>query len=61
MNNRQLIAQRQYNIDEIEHQWCEQMTVLVEENRIEDADALYSEFVVDEIDPQDFEWLFIDW
>jgi hypothetical protein len=60
MNN-ELIATRQQNIDEIEYQWCEQMTLLVEQNRIEDADSLYSEFVVDEIDPQDVEWLFIDY
>lgn len=59
--NHRLIAQRQKNIDEIEYQWCEQMTTLVEENRIQDADALFSEFVVDEVDPQDVEWLFIDY
>lgn len=58
MNNH-ATTQRQQNIDEIEYQWCGQMTLLVEENRIEDADALYSEFVVDEVDPNDVEWLFI--
>lgn len=57
--NYELETQRQQNIDEIEYQWCEQMTTLVEENRIQDADALYSEFVVDEVDCQDVEWLFI--
>jgi hypothetical protein len=57
--NYELQTQRQQNIDEIEYQWCEQMTTLVEENRIQDADALYSEFVVDEVDCQDVEWLFI--
>lgn len=57
--NYELETQRQQNIDEIEYQWCEQMTLLVEENRIQDADALYSEFVVDEVDCQDVDWLFI--
>lgn len=50
---------REQNLVEIECHWCEQMTSLVEQNRIQDADALFSEFVVNEIDPFELEWLFI--
>jgi hypothetical protein len=31
--------------------WCQRMTELHEQNRIEDASALFSEFVLDEEDP----------
>lgn len=50
---------REQNLVEIECNWCEQMTSLVEQNRIQDADALFSEFVVDDVDPFELEWLFI--
>mgnify|MGYP000335367242 CR=1 FL=1 len=40
----------------IENFWCERMTVLVDEGRLEDADALYSEFSVDDVDPT--EWFY---
>jgi hypothetical protein len=44
-------------VSEVEMKWCERMTYLVENCRIFDADALYSEYVVDEKDPE--EWIFV--
>lgn len=38
--------------------WSERMTVLVDENRISDADALFSEYVIDGEEPE--EWLFME-
>lgn len=48
---------REQIVTEVEMKWCERMTYLVENCRIFDADALYSEYVVDEKDPDN--WLFI--
>lgn len=49
--------ERYQMITDIEMKWCERMTYLVENCRIFDADALYSEYVVDEKDPDD--WVFL--
>jgi len=43
----------------LENYWCERMTQLVEENRIADADALYSEFAIDGEDPT--EWFYSEY
>lgn len=43
-------------LSEIEMQWCERMTYLVDKNLIDYADALYSEYVIDEKEPDD--WFF---
>ena len=51
MTNQDLI------ISELESQWCNRMTILVDEDRIGDADALFSEYVIDEQEPDD--WLFM--
>lgn len=50
---------REQNLYEIESAWCDQMTSLVGENRIQDADALYTEYVIDGVEPFDEEWLFV--
>ena len=38
-------------LTELESQWCNRMTELVQYNMIEDSDALFSEFVVDGMEP----------
>lgn len=50
---------REHNICEIENSWCEQMTSLVEKDNLEDAAALYSEYVINGVEPFDNEWLFV--
>ena len=45
------MTERQQQLIEIEGFWCQRMTQLTEENRYEDADALYTEFIVDGQDP----------
>jgi hypothetical protein len=50
---------REQNICEIESSWCDQITKLVDEDKIQDADALFSEYVIEGVDPFDDEWLFI--
>lgn len=42
---------------ELDAYWSNRMTELVDENRIEDADALYYEYVVDDEEP--ISWIFI--
>lgn len=44
---------------ELELQWCNRMTELVQYNMIEDSNALFSEFVVDGMEPFEHEWLFV--
>jgi hypothetical protein len=44
-------------ISELEQQWCNRMTILVDEDRIGDADSLFSEYVIDGEEPDD--WIFI--
>jgi hypothetical protein len=46
-------------ISELEQQWCNRMTILVDEDRISDADSLFSEYVIDGEEPD--EWLFIQY
>lgn len=48
---------RQEILTYIEETYCERMTYLVENTRIFDADALHSEFEIEEDD--EVEWLFI--
>jgi hypothetical protein len=59
MNYSDLISEREAIIDQIESYWCERMTVLVENNQIEDSDSLYLEFVVDGEEPN--EWVMTDY
>jgi len=48
---------RKYNIYLVEEFYCHQMEVLVEEERFDDAHAIFEEFVVDSQEPE--EWTFI--
>ena len=41
---------------EIEDHWNHQMCYLVDKDRLDDADALYAEFVIDGKEPED--WVF---
>ena len=49
---------KEQQIIDIEAYWSEQMCVLVSDDRIDDSDALYLEFVVDGEEPQD--WIFME-
>jgi len=46
---------------EVEVHWCDRMTELVQQNMIGDADALFSEFVVDGKEPFEHEWIFLSY
>ena len=48
-------------VDKMGETYFNRLTVLVDENRIADSDAVYSEWVVDGQDPEDgeFEFTFI--
>jgi hypothetical protein len=46
-------------LTELESQWCNRMTELVQYNMIEDSDALFSEYVVDGMEPFEQEWVFM--
>jgi hypothetical protein len=50
--------QREEIITDIEQFYCERLSYLVDSNRIEDSDSLYSEFVIDEKEPED--WIFME-
>jgi len=43
---------------EIENHWNHQMCYLFDKDRLDDADALYLEFVVDGQEPDD--WMFVE-
>lgn len=43
--------ERKQQLIEIEGVWCQRMTQLTEENRMDDADSLYTEFIIDDQDP----------
>lgn len=43
-------------LTKIEMYWCDRMSYLVDKDLIDYADALYSEYVVDEKEPDD--WFF---
>lgn len=45
------MTEHQLTLIEVESYWCQKMTQLIEENRVQDANSLFSEFVVDEEDP----------
>ena len=45
-------------LDEIDAYWANRMTELVDQDRISDADALFSEYIVDGEEPSN--WLFMD-
>ena len=57
MNN----AMYQTAVDVMGETYFNRLTVLVDENRIQDSDAVYSEWVVDGVDPEDgnYEFTFI--
>lgn len=50
MNTEQMIC-------ELEAYWNNRMCELVTEDRLDDADALYSEFVVDGREPEEYMYL----
>jgi len=56
--NQRIDSIRENIIDEIELYWCERMTHLVDQNEIQNADSLYTEFVVDGKEPS--EWVMCD-
>lgn len=43
---------------EIESYWNTRLCDLVNEDRFDDADALYAEFVLDSVEPDD--WIFLE-
>lgn len=43
---------------EIESHWNNRMCDLVNDERYDDADAVYSEFVLDSVEPD--EWMFVE-
>ena len=49
-------------MDIVTEHYAEQLERLIDENRYEDADAIFTEFVVDSVDPNDgkYEWTFIN-
>jgi hypothetical protein len=49
---------REQKIIDVEAYWSERMCSLVSENRIDDSDALYLEFVIDGQEPED--WIFME-
>ena len=51
----------QQSVDLCTEQYAEQLERLIDQDRFEDADAIFSEFVVDQVDPNDgkYVWTFI--
>lgn len=49
---------RRQNLIEIEAHWNERMCELVSDDRLDDSDALYLEFVVDGEEPDG--WMFLE-
>jgi hypothetical protein len=45
------MTEQQLILIEVESYWCQRMTQLTEENKPQDANSLFSEFVVDGEDP----------
>ena len=45
---------RERSLDELDAYWSERMCVLVSDDRIDDSDALYLEFVVDGEEPEEY-------
>ncbi|BCU97452.1 MAG: hypothetical protein CM15mV17_0190 [Caudoviricetes sp.] len=54
--------QMQQSIDHLGEHYMKMVTSHIEANRFEDADAIFKEFVVNGIDPEDgtYEWIFMD-
>jgi hypothetical protein len=50
--------QREEIITDIEQFYCDRLSYLVDSDRIADSDSLYSEFVIDEKEPDD--WIFME-
>lgn len=50
------------SIDLCAYHYAEQLERLVDDNRFDDADAIFNEFVVDGVDPNDgkYQWIFIN-
>lgn len=50
------------SIDLCAYHYAEQLEHLIEQNRFDDADAIFKEFVVDGVDPNDgkYQWIFIN-
>jgi hypothetical protein len=45
---------REQSLDELDAYWSERMCALVSDDRIDDSDALYLEFVVDGEEPEEY-------
>ena len=61
MNSNSMIDKiRDKSITELENHYAKQMQQMVDELRIEDAEAILSEMIVDPSDVDDVTWSFID-
>jgi hypothetical protein len=47
-------AERNWNIYQIEEFYCNRMEYLVDEERFDDSNAIFEEFVVDGEEPEDY-------
>ena len=56
------MTHQQQSVDIVTEHYAEQLERLIDENRYEDADAIFTEFVMDSVDPNDgkYEWTFIN-
>ena len=57
------MTDQQQALLDLEIYWCQRMTHLVEQNKIGDVDALYSEFVIGDCEPflnkKEENWIFV--
>lgn len=58
------MTEKQIQLVEVEGYWCQRMTQLTEETRFDDADSLYTEFIIDDQDPitlfgESHKWAFL--
>lgn len=58
MNNENL-NDRQYSIFLMEQFYCERMEELVENERFDDSNSIFEEFVIQEQEPE--EWVFVEY
>ena len=47
-------AERNWNIYQIEEFYCNRMEYLVDEERFDDSNAIFEEFVIDGEEPEDY-------
>lgn len=50
------------SVDLCTYHYADRLEYLIDNDRFEDADSIFHEFVVDDVDPNDgkYEWIFID-